>query len=383
MSIQVHAMKILQHKVLYRATRFHAAFPSIARFSDDNLLLAFRRARNGLWLVPDDRKHEMDPVHRMDHIDSRSHIALMELDPTGETPIGDLDMLPFDPEAGDQDPSILLLDDDRVFLASMSWYPLPSDVTEMLLAKKPPDERHPGCRYLFWGGHTGLREREPGKWLAHHRYLQPDGEFGGPLREGSLKILVGPIRGQALRRNDEILLPVYSGLEAGCALFVSTDQGESWRHRGRIAVDPNQEITYQEPALCEDGRGGLVCFMRTHGADGRLATTRSTDGVHWKPPVLHDLIGHPFHPLALPDGRVLLSYGYRDEPFGIRVRMLDNALMNPDDAEEIIIRDDGLCSDVGYPWAVQLRDGRVLLVYYWTDGEGTRQIIGTWLGLDR
>ncbi len=375
-------MKVLQHKVLYRAMRFHAAFPSIVRFSDDNLLLAFRRARNGLWLVPEDRKHEMDPINRMDHIDSRSHIALMELDPSGEHPVGDLDLMPCDPEAGDQDPSLLLVENDRVFLASMSWYPLPSDVTEMLLAKKPPDERHPGCRYLFWGGHTSLREREPGRWLAHHRYLQPDGGFGGPLREGSLKILVGPIRGQALRRGDEVLLPVYSGVETGCALFVSGDQGDTWHYTGRIAVDPEQQVTYQEPALCEDGQGGLVCFMRTADADGRLATSRSDDGITWQLAVLHDLVGHPFHPLVLNDGRVLLSYGYRDEPYGIRVRLLDGPASNPDDAQEIVVRDDGLCADLGYPWAVQLRDGRVLLAYYWTDEEGTRQIIGTWLELD-
>lgn len=375
-------VRILGHKTLYHASRFHAAFPSIARFADNQLLLAFRRARNGLWLVPEERRHEMDPINRMDHIDSRSHIALMELDPTGEQVIGELDMLPMDPEAGDQDPSLLVLPGDRVLLASGAWYPLPSDVTDVLLARKPPDERHPGCRYLFWGSHTGLRERTPGQWLAHHRYLEPDGGFGGPLRAGSAKQVAGAVRGQALLRDSEILLPLYSGPERGCVLFASSDQGSTWRHRGDIAVDASQQITYQEPALSEDGCGGLVCFMRTAGADGRLASSRSADGVHWEAPVLHELIGHPFHPLRLADGRVLLSYGYRDEPYGIRARLLAHALADPDQAEELVIRDDGLCPDLGYPWGVQLRDGRVMLVYYWTDADGVRHIVATWLEID-
>jgi hypothetical protein len=121
--------------------------------------------------------------------------------------------------------------------------------------------------------------------------------------------------------------------------------------------------------------------MRTAGAGGRLARARSTDGRDWSPAQLHQLIGHPFHPLPLADGRLLLSYGYRAEPFGIRLRLLDRPGDNPDDYPEIIVRDDGLCADLGYPWAVQLADGRVLLCYYLTDAEGIRHIAGTWLEL--
>ena len=36
-----------------------------------------------------------------------------------------------------------------------------------------------------------------------------------------------------------------------------------------------------------------------------------------------------------------------------------------DVAHEVIIRDDGLDRDMGYPSSVQLNDGRVLTVYYW------------------
>ena len=125
----------------------------------------------------------------------------------------------------------------------------------------------------------------------------------------------GSVRGRPLWRQNEILLSLYGGVERRSVLLASTDLGESWSFRGLIAQDPSRKVIYQEPALCEDGQGGLVCFMRTTGADGRLATSRSKDGVYWSQPTFHDLIGHPFHPLLLSDGRLLLTYGYRHEPY--------------------------------------------------------------------
>ena len=116
-----------QHKIFYRHRRFHAAFPSIVRFNDGNLLLAFRRARDGGWLIPEEKRQELDPLARMDHLDCRSHIMLVELDASGESQVAASEMLPIDPEAGDQDPSLLVLPDDSLFVASFAWYPLPGD----------------------------------------------------------------------------------------------------------------------------------------------------------------------------------------------------------------------------------------------------------------
>jgi hypothetical protein len=41
---------------------------------------------------------------------------------------------------------------------------------------------------------------------------------------------------------------------------------------------------------------------------------------------------------------------------------------------EIVIRDDGATSDLGYPASVQLEDGRVLTVYYHNGEDGIRYI---------
>ena len=372
-------LKVIGHQTLYRESRFHAAFPALARFSDGSLVVAFRRARDALWLLPKPRREGLNLFARMDHIDSRSHIVLMALDAQGNPTDAPLDLLPFNPEASDQDPSLLVLPDDSLFVASFSYYPLSAEIGELLGGRVENPEILGGCRYLPWGSHASLRGREVGDWRFHHQFVQPGGGYGGYRGVEDSQPVVGAVRGQPVWSRGEILLPLYWGMREGAALFASDDAGVTWQFRGRIAVDRDATVTFQEPALCATREGGLVCFLRTADADGRLATTVSSDGVTWSEPRLHDVIGHPFHPLLLDDGRVLLSYGYREEPYGVRVRVLASPLDDPGDAPELVVRSDGLCRDIGYPWGVQLSDGRVLLAYYWTDAIGMRGIEATWL----
>ena len=46
---------------------------------------------------------------------------------------------------------------------------------------------------------------------------------------------------------------------------------------------------------------------------------------------------------------------------------------------EVVIRSDSIDGDCGYPWAVQLEDGRVLVVYYYVHPDGVRGIEATTL----
>jgi hypothetical protein len=47
---------------------------------------------------------------------------------------------------------------------------------------------------------------------------------------------------------------------------------------------------------------------------------------------------------------------------------------------EIILRDDGVTHDLGYPRSFQREDGRVVTVYYYNDGVHTERFIAatTW-----
>jgi hypothetical protein len=74
---------------------------------------------------------------------------------------------------------------------------------------------------------------------------------------------------------------------------------------------------------------------------------------------------------------VLLTYGYRHKPYGIRTRILNPECTDFKTAPEIILRADGGSTDIGYPWSVQLDENKALVVYYFNVGEGIRRIAGT------
>lgn len=86
--------------------------------------------------------------------------------------------------------------------------------------------------------------------------------------------------------------------------------------------------------------------------------------------------GNPPALVSLPDGRVVLIYGVRKPPFGMRARI--SADQGESWGEEIILRDDGGCPDLGYPRATLLPDGSVVSAYYFNeDDHGERYIGGT------
>jgi hypothetical protein len=69
--------------------------------------------------------------------------------------------------------------------------------------------------------------------------------------------------------------------------------------------------------------------------------------------------------IRLKDGRLLLTYGFRAEPFGIRARTSSDEGRTW--SEDIMVRADGGNWDIGYPRTVQRRDGKVVTVYYYND----------------
>ena len=87
--------------------------------------------------------------------------------------------------------------------------------------------------------------------------------------------------------------------------------------------------------------------------------------------------GYPCHLLRLSSGRILCTYGYRREPFGVRAAVSEDEGETWDMDHEIVIRDDGLHRDLGYPASIQLQDGRILSVYYFHGEDGVRYIGGS------
>jgi hypothetical protein len=99
--------------------------------------------------------------------------------------------------------------------------------------------------------------------------------------------------------------------------------------------------------------------------DGYVRQSYSDDGGRsWSWPRRLPVWGYPQQLCPLADGRLLMSYGYRKEPFGIRASISSDGGRTYDLQHEIVLRHDGVDDDLGYPYSIQLRSGEVFTVYY-------------------
>ncbi|MDA0746472.1 MAG: sialidase family protein [bacterium] len=85
--------------------------------------------------------------------------------------------------------------------------------------------------------------------------------------------------------------------------------------------------------------------------------------------------GNPPAMIQLADGRLCMTYGFRDAPYGIR------AVLSSDQGrtwKAVVLREDGGNHDLGYSRTVQRADGKIVTVYYYNDApDGERYIAGT------
>ncbi len=69
--------------------------------------------------------------------------------------------------------------------------------------------------------------------------------------------------------------------------------------------------------------------------------------------------------IRLKDGRLCLTYGYRDEPFHIGARLSRDGGQTW--GEEFVVRGGGANRDLGYVRSIQRPDGLIVSVYYFSD----------------
>lgn len=167
------------------------------------------------------------------------------------------------------------------------------------------------------------------------------------------------------------------------AFFTSADGGSTWTHRGRLT----EGRRHNETAWIRLANGDLFAASRAYGASNggqhagmsgdiqNVDAFRSTDdGRTWtfEGPLTLPM-QHPADLTRLPDGRILLSYGVRNQgDWGINVRFGDptakiwSAPLRLVDLEGSTDRPDANrpSRDGGYPSTVALPDGTLVTAYY-------------------
>lgn len=170
------------------------------------------------------------------------------------------------------------------------------------------------------------------------------------------------VRGNALELADgRLAVSAYTGDPTVSYYFTSEDKGASWNYGGVIAEAFNETYLHETPG------GVLLAYLRAEDVNGRksiLHHARSEDGgATWSGP-LPLFKGFPACVGTFGSGSLCLAYGYRmDNAYGVRARSLSSEGELASD-EELRVRDDGAVTDLGYPHAATLPDGRIFLVYY-------------------
>lgn len=355
--------------VIYEDTRFFSAFPSVIKTREGEWLLAFRRAPNRRAFGEDKNMH-VDPNSYLVQVRSRDGINWTP-EPT---------LLYAHPFGGSQDPCLLQLRDGTILSMTYGWSFVRPDGMARLAS--PYLENYPGS--IFNGGYY-VRSTDGGaSWTGplYPPHLQPEvlnDPWGQPIRAYNRGALVEGRDGKvywACAATDQD-----APRKTSVHLLVSDDKGLTWQYACPIAVDST--ASFNETSLYETPHGDLVAFLRSAKLDDQACIARSTDGGKsfgpWKGMGFQ---GHPLHALRLPDDRVLLTYGYRHAPLGIRARILNAECTDYATAPEMVLRDDGGTSDLGYPWSVQIDATHVLIVYYFNVGTGIQHIAGTILEID-
>ncbi|MDF9798937.1 sialidase-1 [Catalinimonas alkaloidigena] len=354
--------------IIYQDSMFHAAFPSVVRLADGEFFLAFRRA-------PDRKIFEEEKTY---HVDPNSYLVGLRSsngEEWGQKP----ELIHAFAFGGSQDPCLLQLRNGNLLCMSYAWtFVRPDGVPNL---KKPFSENLPGS--IAFGGYS-LRSADMG-----HSW---EGPFFPPTiePESRYNALGMPMpahnRGALYEGKDGRIFWVVAALTENSKrtsnyLLISEDQGFTWKYSCPVAVD--DEVAFNETSIYETPKGDLVAFLRTANFDGQACIARSTDGgKSFQPWKSMGFKGHPLQAMRLPDKRVLLVYGYRHEPLGIRARILNPECTDYATAPEIILREDGGTTDIGYPWSVQLDEKRVLVTYYYNIEDGTRHIAGTILEIE-
>jgi len=157
----------------------------------------------------------------------------------------------------------------------------------------------------------------------------------------------------------------------------TTDGGRTWNQIGLVGPEPDGNDFAIMPSSVRLSPSSIITLMRhrrwigsyrsdDNGANWRHVTRTVPDTGRGNPPSL----------VKLRDGRLVVTFGYRAKPFGIRARISGD--QGKTWSDDIILRSDATDWDLGYTRSVQRPDGKIVTVYYYNDGTSAeRYIAGT------
>ncbi|HRX41418.1 MAG TPA: sialidase family protein [Clostridia bacterium] len=354
--------------VVYKDENYNS-FPNAIKLNDGTVMVGFRQA-------PDWQAMYNDVTHG----DPSSIGVFVKSRDNGETWDSKPSLIQRHFYYGIQDPCLNYLSDGIVLATFFMWKFTEKSVPVTDSAK--PHFVNDNYDMEMMDAHT-IRSTDNGLTWDRPVCIEYDGKNGDRASA----------RGNVIELDDGSVLfglPMYSKnmSERIIRIIKSSDKGKTWERLADIRKPC--ACMMGEPNLFRTKSGKIVCFIRTHlDGNGRnvyddgnadlspMHVAYSYDnGESWTVPIATKFCSpSPFQAVQLKSGNVLLSYGHRYSPYGIRVILLDGELTNLDSAEEMQIRDDGVNHDLGYTSSVQMDNGDILVTYYIFHKDDTRRYI--------
>ena len=338
-----------QTRIFYD-NRSYSAFPHVVRLEGDELLLAFRQAPR------------QDIVR---HTHPRSVITVIRSYDLGKTwQTEDAAQLAA---GGGQELGLIYLGQGKVGGALAAHEVVPIDE---------------GPRAGF--AHTHASEYPfsniGGLWCWSENYGLTWRVENAALFAPGLQCCAPPVQ----LSDGALLIPVYCPVDgdthSSSVLFASSNGGKTWHRRAIVARGTPRTRHYQEPAVLERAPGHLLALHRVaddKGPRGLFWRNESSDaGKTWTRPQRTAIrSGACPRLLKLHDGRLLLTYGRRYEPYGLYAALsADHGKTWGDTTWQLRPTPDG---NQGYTSSLQLDDGRIFTTSYARDSRGITGITGT------
>lgn len=367
---------------IIRSSEHYYAFPSLVTLDNGDLLLAFRSGRSCYRDFPE----ALDLGYHHPHTDYCSEPWLARSTDNGVT--WALEPTPrsrreMDRDHADgigyQDVGFTKLPDGRVMLSVFRWKysneAPPDDLAspvrqEALLEHRAPNSTYDYSRYQPYRYAYrippvySICDVTGRNWAKFKEIDVPEPTTG--KRWG-----LAARNGGVVLDDDALGMPFYcepdSGTQeiSGCHLLRYCISRDQWSYGNQMAAG-SEELPMEEHMIHRAPDGRLLGFYRCTKAGYMFYNESHDNGESWSDLVRTNVWGHPFTALTVNDSDVLLAYGYRRPPFGIRMTLLTNGDVHSFDPEdEIVVRDDGRDDDTGYPTMCLTDDRMIVLAYYY------------------
>lgn len=337
--------KVLETKIISLDPDHYHGWPTLARRKNGQLLL----------VCSGGREEHICPFGRVELIVSNDNGA------TWGWP-----RVLLDGDSDDRDAGVLVT--SRGTLLVTTFTSLAYERALQTAEKKKPGEpgAWPAERLQLWqAAHNRLtaeqRQAELGQWMIRST---DGGVTWSPRYASVVNSPHGPIEladGRLLYAGKEL----WTG-DRRTGVCESLDDGRTWRWLAAIPPRPNDDAaSFHELHAVEAADGRILVHIRNHNKAnaGETLQSESTDGGKtWSVPQAVGVWGLPSHLLKLRNGNLLMTYGYRRQPFGNQARVSrDNGRTW---SEPLTISADGSGGDLGYPSTVELDDGTLLTAWY-------------------